>query len=84
VVVSFKLAGVYSYDEVSWSSVLWPLWGIASFLGSFLFVAACCGLPLLLRRCVVSQLASLLLVLFALLVAFFVPALVFIVRLTLW
>lgn len=84
IVVSLKLSGVYSYDEVSWSNVLWPLWGIASFLGATLFAAACCGIPLLLRRCVVSQLASLLLVLFALLVALFVPALVFIIRLTLW
>jgi len=84
IVISFKLSGIYSYDEVSWANVLWPVWGIASFFGAALFAAICCGVPILLRRCVISHLASLLLVLFAILLAFFIPALVFAVRLTLW
>jgi len=53
-------------------------------LGFTLCFAACCGLPMLPRRCVVTPLAALLLFLFSLTVALFVPALTFLVRLTAW
>ena len=48
--VSFKLEKAFDYDSSSWASVLWPLWGVAGFFGMTLLLAACCGLPLVLRR----------------------------------
>ena len=54
-VVSFKLEGAFDYDLSSWSNVLWPLWGLAGFFGVTLTLAACCGLPLALRRLAANE-----------------------------
>ena len=32
-VVSFKLEGVLNYQDSSWATVLWPLWGLGGFCG---------------------------------------------------
>ena len=54
-VVSFKLEGAFDYASSSWSGVLWPLWAIAGFFGMALCLAACCGLPIVLRRSDVAR-----------------------------
>ena len=56
IVVSFKLAGIYSSDDVTWANALWPLWGLASFLGATLFAVCiytcvCVCLSVCLYRC---------------------------------
>ena len=47
--VSFKLAGALSYEDASWSNVLWPLWVAVCCVGTALVLGLCCGVPLILR-----------------------------------
>ena len=84
IVVSFKLAGVFAYDDSSWAGVLWPLWALGGFLAGSLLLGVCCGLPLLLRRDMQVQMSFFLLAILALLLAVFVPGLLSTMRLTAW
>lgn len=83
IVISFKLAGIFD-QESTWASVLWPLWAMGGFVGASLLLGVCCGVPLLLRREMQSQIACSLLALLLQLLAVFLPCLLASVRLTLW
>ena len=85
-VVSFKLENAFDYGASSWGNVLWPLWGLAGFFGTTLLLAACCGLPMILRRGTEVRGHVGCLFAFGVLVCFciFLPALVSAVRLSTW
>lgn len=82
--VSMKLEGLLEYEDSSWASVLWPLWGLGGICGATLAVSLCCGVPLLLRRELHTHMAAMLFVTLLLLGSIFTLGLLAVVRLTVW
>ena len=50
VLISFKMIDAFHYAEVTWASVLWPVWLLGSGLGVLFLIGLCCGIPMLMRR----------------------------------
>mmetsp|Transcript_41255 Transcript_41255/g.68637 ORF Transcript_41255/g.68637 Transcript_41255/m.68637 type:complete len:590 (-) Transcript_41255:378-2147(-) len=82
--VSLKLENALHYGDSTWASVFWPLWAIGGFLGCTLMVGVCCGVPLLLRREMQTQMTLFLAAVLLLMLSIFVPGVLAAVRLTEW